>query len=193
MLRLRYDAKDLSDSLVLVPDADGDEGTFQLTVLPPVSTAPSRPRDLVLVLDHSGSMAGWKMVAARRAAARIVDTLTSGDRFAVLTFDDRINRPSGLPEGLVEASDRHRYRAVEHLARVDARGDTEMLAPLRQALTLLGAADEATTVIPAMRWSSSSPTGRSATRTRYCASCPATCPRYGCTWSASTGPSTRDF
>ena len=142
VLRLRYDVKDLSDSLVLVPDADGDEGTFQLTVLPPVSTAPPRPRDLVLVLDHSGSMAGWKMVAARRAAARIVDTLTSGDRFAVLTFDDRINRPSGLPEGLVEASDRHRYRAVEHLARVDARGDTEMLAPLRQALTLLGAADD---------------------------------------------------
>ena len=142
VLRLRYDVKDLSDSLVLVPDADGGEGTFQLTVLPPVSTAPPRPRDLVLVLDHSGSMAGWKMLAARRAAARIVDTLTSGDRFAVLTFDDRINRPSGLPEGLVEASDRHRYRAVEHLARVDARGDTEMLAPLRQALTLLGAADD---------------------------------------------------
>src|SRR5262249_22201244 len=44
VLRLRYDAKGLSDSLVLVPDADGDEGTFQLTVLPPVSTAPSRPR-----------------------------------------------------------------------------------------------------------------------------------------------------
>lgn len=142
VLRLRYGAGDLSNSLVLVPDADGDEGTYQLTVLPPASSAPPRPRDLVLVLDRSGSMAGWKMVAARRAAARIVDTLTSGDRFAVLTFDDRIDRPSGLPDGLVEASDRHRYHAVEHLARVDARGDTEMLAPLRQALALLRGADD---------------------------------------------------
>ena len=115
----------------------GDEGTYQLTVLPPVSSAPPRPRDLVLVLDRSGSMGGWKMVAARRAAARIVDTLTGGDRFAVLTFDDRIDRPAGLPDGLVEASDRNRYRAVEHLARVDARGGTELLAPLRQALALL--------------------------------------------------------
>ena len=52
-----------------------------------------------------GSMTGWKMVAARRAAARIVDTLTSGDRFAVLTFDDRIDHPAGLPDGLVEATD----------------------------------------------------------------------------------------
>ncbi|MGO9383478.1 MAG: DUF4349 domain-containing protein [Mycobacterium sp.] len=138
VLRLRYGAEGLTDSLVLVPDAKGDEGTYQLTVLPPASSAPPRPRELVLVLDRSGSMAGWKMVAARRAAARIVDTLTGGDRFAVLTFDDRIDRPAGLPDGLVEASDRNRYRAVEHLARVDARGGTEMVAPLRQALALVG-------------------------------------------------------
>ncbi|BBX62239.1 hypothetical protein MSAS_14130 [Mycobacterium saskatchewanense] len=137
VLRLRYGAEGVTDSLVLVPDATGDEGTYQLTVLPPVSSAPPRPRDVVLLLDRSGSMRGWKMVTARRAAARIVDTLTDADRFAVLTFDDRIDRPAGLPDGLVEASDRNRYRAVEHLARVDARGGTEMLAPLRQGLNLL--------------------------------------------------------
>ncbi|OOK72334.1 conserved membrane domain protein [Mycobacterium kansasii] len=37
VLRLRYGAEGLTDSLVLVPDADGDEGTYQLTVLPPAS------------------------------------------------------------------------------------------------------------------------------------------------------------
>ncbi len=140
VLRLRYGGDDVTDSLALVPDtggAGGEEGTYRLTVLPPVSAAPPRPRDVVLVLDRSGSMRGWKMVAARRAAARIVDTLTTGDRLAVLTFDNRIDWPAGLPEALVEASDRNRYRAVEHLARVDARGGTEMLTPLRTALALL--------------------------------------------------------
>ena len=48
---------------------------------------------VVLLLDRSGSMGGWKMVAARRAAARVVDTLTAADRFAVLTFDHQIGRP----------------------------------------------------------------------------------------------------
>lgn len=156
VLRLRYGADALTNSLVLVPDDDGDEGTFRLTVLPPSSGAPASvpplPRDLVLVLDHSSSMAGWKVVAARRAAARIVAALDGGDRFAVLTIGDGIGRPPGLGEGLVEASERNRFRAVEHLARLEAQGNSAMLAPLRQALALVrqareGGARDATIIV----------------------------------------------
>ncbi|WP_440097744.1 VIT domain-containing protein [Streptosporangium sp. H16] len=136
ILRLAFDA---STSLALAPDRDGenDEGTFTLTVVPEPAPAGTGAKDVVLVLDRSGSMTGWKMVAARRAAARIVDTLTSGDRFAVLSFDTVVEYPDGLGEGLSEASDRNRYRAVEHLARLEARGGTEMLSPLERAAALL--------------------------------------------------------
>ncbi|MCO6004252.1 VWA domain-containing protein [Actinoallomurus purpureus] len=114
--------------------------TFTVTVLPPAGPAAPRPRDVVILLDRSGSMGGWKMVAARRAAARIVDTLRGGtpdggDRFAVLSFDHEIEW--ALPEGLSAATDRNRYRAVEHLARLDARGGTEILRPLEEAVALL--------------------------------------------------------
>lgn len=128
VLRLSFDA---STSLQL----DGRD-TFALTVLPPEPAGARTPRDLVLLLDRSGSMSGWKMICARRAAARIVDTLTPQDRFAVLTFDTVVEQAF---EGLVAASDRNRYRAVEHLARVDARGGTELLEPLLQAIALLDA------------------------------------------------------
>jgi Ca-activated chloride channel homolog len=138
ILRLEYaDPQEARHALTLTPDAEGGEGTFRLTVLPPTSAGAVRPRDVVLLLDRSGSMQGWKMVAARRAAARIVDTLTKDDRFAVLTFDHSVESPPALPDGLVEATDRHRFRAVEHLATVDARGGTELLAPLEAALKLL--------------------------------------------------------
>lgn len=146
ILRLTYG--ELRSALALSPDpAAGPagparpdevaEGTYRLTILPPESTVPPRPKDLVLLLDRSGSMGGWKMVAARRAAARIVDTLTDTDRFAVLTFDHQIDRVGGLPDGLVDGTDRNRYRAVEHLAGTRSRGGTEMLAPLREGLRLL--------------------------------------------------------
>jgi Ca-activated chloride channel family protein len=137
VLRLAYGGTDETSTLVCVPDADEREGTYQLTVLPPADSGPARGRDVVLLLDRSGSMGGWKMVAARRAAARIIDTLTTVDRFAVLTFDHAVERPSDLPAGLVEATDRHRFRAIEHLARADARGGTELLAPLQEGLRVL--------------------------------------------------------
>ena len=80
------------------------------------------------------------LTPARRAAARIVDTLTGADRFAVLCFDNVTEQPpallDGLADGLAEATDKNRFRAVEWLARTDARGGTEMLAPLERAESL---------------------------------------------------------
>ncbi|MFJ6673348.1 VIT domain-containing protein [Actinosynnema sp. NPDC091369] len=140
LLRLRFaDADVVRTSLAVRPDEDGEGGTFALTVLPPAAGGRLPSRDVVLVLDRSGSMHGWKVVAARRAASRVVDSLRADDRFAVLAFDDRLDSPDELPAGLVEATDRNRYRAVEFLAGLEARGGTEMLNPLQRAAGLLGA------------------------------------------------------
>ncbi len=139
ILRFRLGVDRVNTSLSLQPDAQGDEGTFLLTVVPPAQPqGAGRPRDVVFVLDRSGSMAGWKMVAARRAVARMVETLTERDRFNVYAFDDRIEAPptfEGL--GLVAATDRARCRVVEFLAKVESRGGTEMAQPLAQAVTVL--------------------------------------------------------
>jgi Ca-activated chloride channel family protein len=138
VLRLRLGAEDtVASSLAVVPDDAG--GTFACTVLPPTAAVTDRPRDIVLVLDRSGSMDGWKMVAARRAAARIVDTFGSADRFAVLAFDHGVETPAGA---LVAGTDRNRFRAIEFLAGLTARGGTEMLSPLRQAATWLSASGD---------------------------------------------------
>lgn len=149
ILRLGLGSDDaVASSLVVVPDeatedadAEWGEGTFAVTVVPPKLAATARPRDVVLVLDRSGSMGGQKIVAARRAAARIVDTLTSADRFAVLAFDNVVETPPDLADGLIDATDGHRFRAVEYLARLDARGGTEMLPPLLRAAGLLAGND----------------------------------------------------
>jgi Ca-activated chloride channel family protein len=140
VLRLKLgDDAAVTTSLATRPDAEG--GTFTLTVLPPVTSVPPRPRDVALVLDRSGSMAGWKMAAARRAAARIVDTLTPADRFVVLAFDNVVETPPELPSGLADAADRNRFRAVRHLSALAARGGTDMLPALQRAATMLAGKD----------------------------------------------------
>jgi Ca-activated chloride channel homolog len=136
VLRWTVGGAAVTSALAVSPDAEGDEATFALTVVPPPAHGVGRPRDLVFVLDRSGSMEGWKMVAARRAAARIIDGLTGRDRFAVLAFDDRIDEPAGLV-GMVPATDRNRFRAVEFLATLASRGGTELAAPLARASRLL--------------------------------------------------------
>ncbi len=144
ILRFGAQADQVRTGLVTAPDPErAGEGTFALTLMPPSHLSRSTaPRDLIFVLDRSGSMEGWKMVAARRAVARMVDTLQSKDRFNVLAFDDRIEVPAEFgPHALMAASDRRRFQAVEFLAKVDARGGTEMEAPLRVAADLLAGSE----------------------------------------------------
>ncbi len=133
ILRFRLGGEALQSDLVLHPDEEGREGTFLLSLWPPAVPAGERPRDVLFVLDRSGSMEGWKLVAARRAVARMVDTLASQDRFAVYAFDDVIECPPGLGLELSAASDRQRFRAIEFLATLAARGGTELAEPLEAA------------------------------------------------------------
>ena len=139
ILRFRLGGEAVATSLALTPDVEGHDGTFMLTVVPPArSGAAPRARDIVFVLDRSGSMRGWKMVAARRAVARMVDTLTDRDRFGILAFDDSIETAPAISQNaIVEATDRTRFRVIEWLAQIEGRGGTELAQPLQRAIDLL--------------------------------------------------------
>jgi Ca-activated chloride channel homolog len=137
ILRFRVGDGAIRTALTLTSDADGAaEGTFALTVLPPAGPDQGPPpRDIVFVLDRSGSMAGWKIVAARRALGGMVESLTEHDRFTVYAFDNSLTQPPEFPGlGLQPATARHRFLAAEFLAGIGPRGGTEMAQPLALAV-----------------------------------------------------------
>ena len=62
------------------------DGYFALLFAPPVEPGATVPRDVILVLDTSGSMEGAKLAQIQSAAADILTHLGSNDRFAIVSF-----------------------------------------------------------------------------------------------------------
>ena len=94
----------------------GEDGTF-FAVFAPRQTA-SRdelvPKDVVYVLDTSGSMAGEKMEQGRRALKQGVALLRDGDRFNLVGFSTGVN---SFREGLVEMNAELRAHALAWIER----------------------------------------------------------------------------
>jgi Ca-activated chloride channel family protein len=117
-------------------EAPGD-GTFSLVVFPPKLAEETRPpRDVVFLLDRSGSMGSWLIGAARRAIARSLDSLSSDDRVAVIAFDNVLDQMHDSPT-LIPATDRNRWSILQWLGKIEARGGTEMELALNAGLALL--------------------------------------------------------
>jgi len=81
-------SKTVNVNLLTYRESADQDGYFMLLVQPPV-TPPADSivsRDLILVLDQSGSMDGDKWQQAQQAADYVLNHLNSGDRFNVILF-----------------------------------------------------------------------------------------------------------
>ena len=128
----------LAPSVMAYRGTDPD-GYFLFTVAPrpdPVKAAP--PKDLIFVLDTSGSMVGEKMEQAKKALRHGVSILNPGDRFNIIDFSTEARR---FREGLVEATDAEKKMAVAHVDEMKARGGTNVEEAIRFALSDLQSRD----------------------------------------------------
>lgn len=109
------------------------DGHVAITHVADLSTGKAPPLSVVFVVDRSGSMGGLSIEEARRALRLALRQLREGDRFTILAFDDRVEE---LSSSLVPFTNETLRRADQFIANVDARGGTEMLAPLMRAASL---------------------------------------------------------
>jgi Ca-activated chloride channel family protein len=118
---------------VFAEEVNGDSHLL-VTVAPPEATAwpaGTLPRDLILVLDKSGSMHGKAMDQAKQATAKTLSRLSPQDRFNVVVFDKDARR---LFRSARRVTPRNIRRALRSLKKVDANGGTNMVPALEQAL-----------------------------------------------------------
>ncbi len=110
-----------------------ENGYFCLLVSPKVSLSKEHqvPRDMVLVLDTSGSMRGPKMEQARNALKYCLKNLSSKDRFALLNFATTVNK---YRDKLQDASSESVEHATKWVEALEATGGTAINDALAAAL-----------------------------------------------------------
>ncbi len=122
-------------SSVFVRRAEAGEGGHVALVLAPRADPPDAeiaPRELVFLLDTSGSMRGAPLDAAVAAVLRAVDAMGRRDTFQIIDFADRASRFAPEP---LENTPESRQRAHEYLARLRGAGGTNQLAGIHAALS----------------------------------------------------------
>jgi len=112
--------------------AAGEDGFFVLLVTPGMDTGEVVAKDIILVLDTSGSMEGEKIIQAREAARYVVDHLNPDDRFAVVQFNTTV---SSYARSLLPASEAG--AAGVYIDTLPAAGGTNISGALLEAAALV--------------------------------------------------------
>jgi Ca-activated chloride channel family protein len=120
--------------VVLLAEPDGDEVFALLMVLPPAPPAVENlrvPREVIFVIDVSGSMHGASIDQAKAALRLALGRLGPGDTFNVIRFN---HRAEALFAGAQPATPGNVGVADAYVSGLGAEGGTEMLPALERAL-----------------------------------------------------------
>ncbi|WP_441239042.1 marine proteobacterial sortase target protein [Bradyrhizobium sp. 930_D9_N1_4] len=128
-------AAEKAPSVGLFRERVGDADYLLAFVTPPgaeQATQKPLPREVVFVIDNSGSMGGTSIVQAKASLTYALSRLQPTDRFNVIRFDDTMDV---LFPTSVQADATHVRDATSFVEALQARGGTEMVPAMRAALT----------------------------------------------------------
>ena len=125
--------QDTAPKAALFSETIGTERFIMAMVIPPSleDAPPPPPRDIVFVLDRSGSMDGPSIDQARKALVFALNRLKPRDRFEIIRFS---HRTESLYGGLRPATAQNIRRGEAYVTATTADGGTEMRPALLQAM-----------------------------------------------------------
>jgi Ca-activated chloride channel family protein len=125
--------KDVGLTSIAHRPISGENGYFMLLISPRVERPKESaiPRDMVFVLDTSGSMRGRKMEQARKALRYCLDNLNPQDRFGLIHFATAVNK---YRESLTDANSDQLEQARKWVDQLEATGGTAINDALLAAM-----------------------------------------------------------
>jgi len=130
--------KDLAANL-LTHKNSGEDGYFLLTITPPVKGNQVLAKDVVLVADTSGSMAGEKIEQAKKALKYVVNALNAEDKFSIVQFNTDVEC---FKDKLVDATAQNKKAAEKFIDDLDPRGGTNISDALHMGTSILADASD---------------------------------------------------
>ncbi|MEK6335427.1 MAG: VIT and VWA domain-containing protein [Acidobacteriota bacterium] len=130
---LRYDVAGQKISDALLTHSSSKGGFFTFILQPPerVTAEDVTPKELVFVLDTSGSMSGFPIEKAKETMTLALDNLYPYDTFNLITFagDEHILFPEPVP-----ATKENLAKAKAFLETRSGSGGTEMMKAIRASM-----------------------------------------------------------
>ena len=112
----------------------GEDGYFMMLLAPgAVREAAALRRDVVAVVDVSGSMSGEKMDQAKGALEQLLGSLRPGDRFRLIAFESGVRR---FAAEWTDATPENRRRAAQWVRALEPGGGTNIAGALDEAYAL---------------------------------------------------------
>ena len=109
----------------------GEDGYFMLLLAPGAAAqTEALRRDLVAVIDVSGSMSGEKMAQAKLALTQLIGSLRETDRFRLVAFSGGVRR---YASGWTSATAANRSDAASWIRSLEAEGGTNIAGALAEA------------------------------------------------------------
>jgi Ca-activated chloride channel family protein len=142
---LDWRSASVDPTIGLFRQSEDGQDYVMASITPPADKGklPVPPREMVFVIDNSGSMGGASMDEAKASLIHALRTLRPQDRFNVIRFDDTMTQ---LFEHSVPATADQLATATRFAEGLEASGGTEMLPALKAALADAAASGDAGTV-----------------------------------------------
>ena len=134
-LILRYQIAGDVTQTSLLTQSDERGGHFAVYLIPALSydTHAYIPKDMVFLIDTSGSQSGAPLAQCQTLMRRFIEALHPQDSFNIINFANTTQQLSKVP---LANTPGNRQRALNYVNRLRAGGGTEMLRGLKTVLNL---------------------------------------------------------